>query len=73
MAEKEPDRITILAREFTAAALEYHRGRMGEKGYMMEGPITARSFRMIEDTTQPQPLFEGAELYAATFVKLDAK
>ena len=27
----EPERITILAREFTAAALEFHRGKMAEK------------------------------------------
>lgn len=33
---KDHERITILAREFTAAALEFHRGRMAEKGYRME-------------------------------------
>ncbi|MEL6113098.1 MAG: AMP nucleosidase [Pseudomonadota bacterium] len=69
----EPDRITIVAKEFTAAALEYHRGRMGEKGYMMEGPITARAFKVIEGMNPPAELFDGDELYAATFVKLDAK
>lgn len=73
MSDNETDRITILAKEFTAAALEYHRGRMGEKGYMMEGPITARSFRVIEGMDAPKDLFGGEELYAATFVKLDAK
>ena len=44
----DPERITILAREFTAAALEFHRGKMAEKGYRMEGSITPRSFKMIE-------------------------
>jgi hypothetical protein len=32
----DPERITILAREFTAAALEFHRGKMAEKGYRMK-------------------------------------
>ena len=73
MADTESDRITILAKEFTAAALEYHRGRMGEKGYMMEGPITARSFRKLEGMEPAQDLFDGEEFSAATFVKLDAK
>ena len=40
----DQERITILAREFTAAALEFHRGRMAEKGYRMEGSITPRYF-----------------------------
>jgi len=69
----DPDRITILSKEFTAAALEYHRGRMGEKGYMMEGPITARAFKVIDGMEPPKDLFDGEQMYAATFVKLDAK
>lgn len=69
----EPDRITIVAKEFTAAALEYHRGRMSEKGYIMEGAITARVFKLIEGANPPADMFDGDEHYAATFVKLDAK
>jgi hypothetical protein len=69
---RDPERITILAREFTAAALEFHRGRMAEKGYRMEGSITPRSFKMIEGGDQPKDLFNGDPLFAVTFVKRDA-
>ena len=31
----EPHRITFLAKTFSAAALEFHRGRMAERGYRM--------------------------------------
>lgn len=68
----EPERITILAREFTAAALEFHRGRMAEKGYRMEGSITPRVMKMIEGMDQPKDLFDGEPLFAVTFVKKDA-
>ena len=67
-----PDRITILAREFTAAALEFHRGKMAEKGYVMEGSITSRHFQMIEGHEAPKDLFEGEPLFAVTFKKRDA-
>lgn len=69
---KDPERITILAREFTAAALEFHRGRMAEKGYRMEGSITLRSFKMIEGGDQPKDLFNGEPLFAVTFVRRDS-
>lgn len=72
MSAKDPERITILAREFTAAALEFHRGRMAEKGYRMEGSITPRAFKMIEGTEQPKDLFDGDPLFAVTFVKKDS-
>ena len=68
----DQERITILAREFTAAALEFHRGRMAEKGYRMEGSITPRYFRMVEGGNQPQDLFDGEPLFAVTFVKRGA-
>jgi hypothetical protein len=69
----DPERITILAREFTAAALEFHRGRMAEKGYRMEGSITPRYFKMIEGGAQnPKDLFDGEPLFAVTFVKRGA-
>ncbi|MEM6413042.1 MAG: AMP nucleosidase [Pseudomonadota bacterium] len=71
MAE-EPERITILAREFTAAALEFHRGRMAEKGYRMEGSITPRVFKMIEGVESPKDIFDGDPLFAVTFVKREA-
>lgn len=72
MAAKDPERITILAREFTAAALEFHRGRMAERGYRMEGSITPRTFKMIEGAAEPKDLFNAEPLFAVTFVKRDA-
>ena len=67
-----PDRITILAREFTAAALEFHRGKMAEKGYVMEGSITSRHFQMIEGHDAPKDLFDGEPLFAVTFRRKDS-
>lgn len=63
----QPERITILAREFTAAALEFHRGNMAQKGYAMEGTITPRTFQMIEGHEKPKDLFDGDVLFAVTF------
>ena len=68
----DPERITILAHEFTAAALEFHRGKMAEKGYRLEGSITPRTFKMIEGHEAPQDLFDGKPLFSVTFVKKDA-
>lgn len=62
-----PTRITILAREFSAAALEFHRGKMAEKGYIMEGSITPRQFQMIEGHDAPKDMFDGEPLFAVTF------
>jgi hypothetical protein len=67
----DPERITILAREFTAAALEFHRGKMAEKGYRMEGSITPRVFKMIEGLDAPKDLFDGEPLFSVTFIKKD--
>lgn len=68
---QDPERITILAREFTAAALEFHRGKMAEKGYRMEGSITPRAFKLIEGMNTPTDLFDGEPLFAVTFIKKD--
>ena len=68
----EPERITILAREFSAAALEFHRGKMAEKGYRMEGSITPRAFKLIEGVEAPKDLFDGETLFAVTFVKKES-
>lgn len=67
-----PIRITILAREFSAAALEFHRGKMAEKGYVMEGSITPRQFQMIEGHEAPKDLFDAEPLFAVTFRLKDA-
>ncbi|GGY54241.1 AMP nucleosidase [Parvularcula lutaonensis] len=69
----QPERITILAREFSAAALEFHRGKMAEKGYVMEGSITPRKFQMIEGHDAPKDLFDGDVLFAVTFRKKDVE
>jgi hypothetical protein len=73
MSEKakdaEPERITVLAREFTPAAVEYHRRKMGARGYELEGRITKRTFFMLEGGEAPKELFGGAPLYAVTFVR----
>lgn len=66
---QDPERITILAREFSAAALEFHRGNMAAKGYRMDGSITPRTFKMIEGMEPPKDLFDGETLFAVTFVK----
>ena len=68
MAENA-ERITILAHEFSAAALEHHRGRMSEKGYMMDGPIALQHFQMIEGAGKRSELFDGKPLFAVTFRK----
>lgn len=70
---QSPERITILAREFSAAALEFHRGKMAEKGYVMEGSITSRTFQMIEGQDAPKDLFDAEPLFAVTFRKKDAE
>jgi len=64
-----PERITVLAKEFTPAAMEFHRRNMSEKGYRMEGQIVQRRFMMIEGLGAPKDLFEGEPYYAVTFVR----
>ncbi|ADM09371.1 hypothetical protein PB2503_06527 [Parvularcula bermudensis HTCC2503] len=71
--DQAPERITILAHEFSAAALEFHRGKMAEKGYVLEGSITPRQFQMIEGDGGPQDLFDGKPLFAVTFRKKEAE
>ena len=64
-----PERIIVLARDFTPAAMEFHRRNMSEKGYRMEGQIVQRKFQMIEGMEAPKDLFEGELFYAVTFVR----
>lgn len=66
-----PERITVLAHDFTPAAMEFHRRNMSARGYRMEGTITPRRFMMIEGMGEPTELFEGTEFYAVTFVRKD--
>jgi hypothetical protein len=67
-----PHRITILASNFTAAAMEFHRSKMAEKGYRMEGRIEPAQFQVIEGMNPPEHLFSGELMFAVTFVKRDA-
>ncbi len=64
-----PHRITILAKTFSAAAMEFHRAQMAERGYRMEGRIEPAVFQMLEDVQQPSDLFDGEPLFAVTFVR----
>ena len=36
MTEYAEDRITVLAKEFTPAAMEFHRRAMSDKGYALD-------------------------------------
>ncbi len=67
--DKKTDRITVLAKEFTPAAMEFHKKNMSAKGYRMEGTIVPRRFQIIEDVNGAKDLFDGEEYYAVTFVK----
>lgn len=67
--DKEVERITVLSKEFTPAAMEFHRSHMASKGYRMEGSIVSRRFQLTDGLTEPQDLFEGDTFYAVTFVK----
>ena len=68
---KQPERITVLAEEFTPAAMEFHRRNMSARGYRMEGQITPRRYMMIDGPGEPEDLFDGKEYYAVTFVRKD--
>ena len=63
------DWITVLAEEFTPAAMEYHRREMGRQGYSLAGPIVPHKFMMLEGPGAPVELFEGKRLFAATFTR----
>lgn len=68
---KQPERITVLAEEFTPAAMEFHRRNMSARGYRMEGQITPRRYMMIDGPGEPTELFDGKEYFAVTFVRKD--
>ncbi|MEL7027839.1 MAG: AMP nucleosidase [Pseudomonadota bacterium] len=65
----DADRITIFAKEFSAAALEFHRGKMAQKGYRLEGSILPRKLQVIEGMDAPKDLFDGEPMFAVTFVR----
>ncbi len=68
MNEKSPaEFVTILSKEFTPAALEFHRRDMGDKGYIVDGPIVAHEFFVLEGLGEPTPLLDGKAYFAVTF------
>ena len=69
LLDKKIERITVLAKDFTPAAMEFHKKNMSAKGYRMEGTIVPRRFQIIEGVDDAKDLFEGEEYYAVTFVK----
>ena len=67
--EDQVERLSVLAKEFTSAAMEYHRREMGKEGYSLEGPIVRHRYSVIDGPGQPTDLFDGEEYYTATFVR----
>ncbi|TRO88324.1 AMP nucleosidase [Glycocaulis profundi] len=65
----QPHRITFLAKTFSAAALEFHRGRMAEKGYRMEGRIEPTVFRRIDEAGEVSEEFAGEPMFTVSFVR----
>ena len=68
MTQEKPERISVLSREFTPAAMEFHRRNMSEKGYRIEGKITQHKFLLTDGLGEPQDLLDGEIYYVATFV-----
>jgi len=64
-----PERVTVYAREFTPAAMEYHRRDMGRRGYLLAGPIVQQNVFLLDGPGRPDPLFDGEPFYSATFVR----
>lgn len=63
------ERITVLAKDFTPAAMEYHRREMGKQGFELAGPIVAHRFTMLDGPGEPTDLFDGEIYFAATFTR----
>ena len=69
VADQAVERVTVITKEFTAAALEYHRRRLGQQGYSIEGPIGRHKFIMVDENGQAKEMFGGEAYFAASFVK----
>ena len=65
MSEKQ---ITIIAENFEAAALEFHRRNLSEEGYRMAGPISSSQFERL-DGAKREVMFDGKTMYVVTFIK----
>jgi len=68
MAE-EPERVTILAKSFTEAAMEFHRSKMSARGYRMEGRIEPHLFQVVDGLEPAKDMFDGTPYFAVTFVR----
>lgn len=66
---KAPHRITFIASTFSAAALEFHRGRMSERGYRMEGRIEPTVFQRINEDGSTSDEFGGEPVFTVTFTQ----
>ena len=71
MTKYTEDRITVLAKEFTPAAMEFHRRSMSDKGYALDGQIVSQKFMMLDGPGEPSEFFDGEVYYAARFVRRD--
>jgi len=69
----DPERITVLAETFSAAALEYHRKKMKERGYRVASRIDASTFERVKDDGSYESFFDQKPMFAITFVKESAK
>ena len=65
-----PERISVLALDFTPAAMEFHRRNMAARGYRLDGAITPRRFMLTDGLGEPQELLDGKTYYVATFVRI---
>ncbi len=66
------ERLTIIARDATPAALEFHRQRLGEQGYSIAGRIERHRFQLVDGPGRPSDLFSGSPFYAATFIRTNS-
>ena len=62
------DKVTIIVPSATHAAIEIHRQNMWSKGYRLESKIESQTY-FESDGRDINALFQGKEMYAATFVK----
>ncbi len=65
--------VTIVSKDFTAAALEFHRRRMGENGYIVDGPIVRHQFFLLDGHRASTSLFDGEAYFAVTFRRRDVE
>lgn len=64
-----PQRISVLSKEFTSAAMEFHRRNMAAKGYRLDGAIRRHKLMITDGMGEPQDLLGGETYYVVTFVQ----